>query len=1006
MAQRKWGRNFQSSGGNIHCSFENVLTRDAAMTIGNNIQRILGIRYFNTEEMASEVPSPYKFNCSRRDANRMRDELWKITTDIYAFVWFSIQDNSLDSIYDSASQRVENSNKVKEYSMFCYFGSMYSYDTFVTHSERYPTAQDLYIIKLKKEPDTIRIVSRNKSKQMFIPIKWLKNEILVKTKKQPCVVLMLKHSVIIKRAISTSGPYSYERSCETIDSEFERIVSKSSDILLSFFDVQHTWAFLEELTRSSNGRRNKFNIKFVTLQQEFAENDEKLFDLPSSTSTKKQYAFHILDSMGYVFQDKYSKELHERFIASDDESFNQMCYFFKDRLEENHCYDMHCDLKNYIKRNCEEKQSSETKVYSVGSVVVTPLRLLFQKRETTAGNRALRILQTNDEDMFLLVRIREEDGEELKNFDSSVRCRIKSKMLHGLKVLGRTYRFVGASNSQLREMSFWFIATYHQSVEDIWKIFGNFSTIQNVATYIARIGLYFTKSIETQMIFRFEKDFSSDMSYVVTMIDDIETDDKKYCFTDGIGKMSWGVAGLVAIKLNLKLNYKDDIPAAYQVRIAGCKGMLAIDPESTLDEYYIKIRPSMKKFDSDNWQLEICEYSQPLALKLNNQVIMLLSDLGNSNSVFQSYQYAALSSYSSTRNENEDRRKLQYAKNEKDLLKNKIPLPSHEARNMFGVVDETGTLEYGEVFIQYKSLDSLIDNVYIIVTGEVLVAKMPCLYPGDFRKLTAVNVPKLQSCMRDCIVFPSKGFRSHPSEMSGSDLDGDKYWVYWGKELKIHKMDEPLSYEPAEKKIVEEITNEIVVDHIVQSFGTGAQGIICDVHLAIATKLPEHTRSLECKRLAELFARAVDAPKTGENIVLDEVYELKTRYCQQYPLFMMKYDQESCDSNSILNDLFEKALKHLNAPHENLPRRPINANSQIQLKRRSEKDENFKKWLAEHDYHQKDTSGSSADSGPNLPPGVGETVAGGCGEGDRLNQLINPEGILIDDDDETIFLYA
>lgn len=61
--------------------------------------------------------------------------------------------------------------------------------------------------------------------------------------------------------------------------------------------------------------------------------------------------------------------------------------------------------------------------------------------------------------------------------------------------------------------------------------------------------------------------------------------------------------------------------------------------------------------------------------------------------------------------------------------------------------------------------------------GEVLVAKMPCLYPGDFRKCVAVHVPKLQECLRDCIVFPSKGCRPHPSEMSGSDLDGDKYWV-------------------------------------------------------------------------------------------------------------------------------------------------------------------------------------------------------------------------------------
>jgi RNA-dependent RNA polymerase len=75
--------------------------------------------------------------------------------------------------------------------------------------------------------------------------------------------------------------------------------------------------------------------------------------------------------------------------------------------------------------------------------------------------------------------------------------------------------------------------------------------------------------------------------------------------------MSWGVAGLVAIKLNIKLESRDDIPSAYQVRIAGCKGMLAIDPESRLDQYYIKVRDSMVKFKSDNWDLEICEYSKP-----------------------------------------------------------------------------------------------------------------------------------------------------------------------------------------------------------------------------------------------------------------------------------------------------------------------------------------------------------------------------------------------------------
>jgi hypothetical protein len=99
---------------------------------------------------------------------------------------------------------------------------------------------------------------------------------------------------------------------------------------------------------------------------------------------------------------------------------------------------------------------------------------------------------------------------------------------------------------------------------------------------------------------------------------------------------------------------------------------------------------------------------------------MLLSDLGNSDAVFECYQNIAMKNLFAE-NENEQRRKSKYSSNEDDLLKNKIPLPQDEARNMFGVVDETGTLEYGQVFIQYKKhLDQPGDNTYIVHTGKLL----------------------------------------------------------------------------------------------------------------------------------------------------------------------------------------------------------------------------------------------------------------------------------------------
>jgi len=89
--------------------------------------------------------------------------------------------------------------------------------------------------------------------------------------------------------------------------------------------------------------------------------------------------------------------------------------------------------------------------------------------------------------------------------------------------------------------------------------------------------------------------------------------------------------------------------------MAGCKGLVIVDPTSTLEQFYIKIRPSMKKFECDQWDLEICEASRAslfhslvfiilhtsspiVPTRLNNQIIMLMSDLGISDSIFLDLQ--------------------------------------------------------------------------------------------------------------------------------------------------------------------------------------------------------------------------------------------------------------------------------------------------------------------------------------------------------------------------------
>lgn len=87
-----------------------------------------------------------------------------------------------------------------------------------------------------------------------------------------------------------------------------------------------------------------------------------------------------------------------------------------------------------------------------------------------------------------------------------------------------------------------------------------------------------------------------------------------------------------------------------------------------------------------------------------------------------------------------------------------------------GVVDETDSLDYGQVFIQLRQLDG---SPQVLHSRQVLITRNPAHFAGDMRKLEAVDCPKLRH-LYDCVVFPCKGARPHANEMSGGDTDGDE----------------------------------------------------------------------------------------------------------------------------------------------------------------------------------------------------------------------------------------
>ncbi|CAF5149225.1 unnamed protein product, partial [Rotaria sp. Silwood1] len=281
---------------------------------------------------------------------------------------------------------------------------------------------------------------------------------------------------------------------------------------------------------------------------------------------------------------------------------------------------------------------------------------------------------------FCLVYLKPDPSDKYINMCNRYRKVFES----GIEICNNHYYFFGASNSQLRERSYWFIRA--RSLEDAHQkrqLLGDFCNNNNIGKYLARLGLWFTKSYPSGIKLTYISDLQEFNSKVqqghmcVTQLEDIERNG--YYFTDGIGLISKGLARKVAEKLDYLIKYEQNelYPSAYQIRMAGCKGVVIIDPESTLDQFYIKFRPSMRKFYYDEWDLDICEESRPIPTRLNNQIITLLSDLGIVDSIFLELQDKWFTN------------KKQPLRNKQDLLKNKLPLPVNECRYMFGCTLES-----------------------------------------------------------------------------------------------------------------------------------------------------------------------------------------------------------------------------------------------------------------------------------------------------------------------------
>ncbi|SMR51713.1 unnamed protein product [Zymoseptoria tritici ST99CH_3D1] len=480
----------------------------------------------------------------------------------------------------------------------------------------------------------------------------------------------------------------------------------------------------------------------------------------------------------------------------------------------------------------------------------------------------------------------------------------------GVVLNGVQYHFFGHSNSQTKSRSCYMYASSKDDLARKVEALGDFSRLKTAAKKAKRIGLLFSSA---EVALELKPQRCED-------IDDISR--KDYTFTDGCGRIAKDFAKEVARKRNIVFRNVRYLPAVYQIRYRGYKGVLTLSPELR-GKIQVQFRSSMRKFtDANDLSFSVVDYSKPYAFGyLNDEIVLLLHALGISTEALLRKQEAAFKLLRGALNGNAQTafqfltyqnemalaekllmsgidsvqasiRKLVNAELEKMINKRdeqRCRIAIRDSRLLFGICDPSGTsdghgkLREGTCFVRITDHES--GQARTIVNTEVLVTRNPCLHPGDLQKFEVVDIPSWTH-LTDCIVFPTTGKRPSADLMSGGDLDGDKFFVTWDPEIIPRTVAQPAAYPGGQERIeFGEIDGDSRAEFFAQ-YSNASLGRVKNLYLKWA-RLGSPLSS-ECQQLNRLFSQCVDGnriqvpsnledppepAKDGPTFVLDLLHE-------------------------------------------------------------------------------------------------------------------------------------
>ncbi|KAK0422300.1 hypothetical protein QR680_007494 [Steinernema hermaphroditum] len=613
----------------------------------------------------------------------------------------------------------------------------------------------------------------------------------------------------------------------------------------------------------------------------------------------------------------------------------------------------------------EEDAQKKEGFQRVRKVVITPTRKLLVVPELLMGNRFLR---THDEsgDQTLRVQFRDDDSQHMRGIKCGsflIERTVGEALRNGVVVAGRLYKYMGSSNSQMRDNGcYFFNADTGENIhEKIRAQFGKFDT-DNIPKFMSRFGQCFTQARRS--------DVTLERAMYKRVADVCGGDDKshkEYTFSDGVGNISYSYAAKIS----------EDMDLDGCIRFRGIKGIVCVNPYLDITKKFVErfkliekqqednrmdcdihFRPSQEKFKAPrDERIEIVKYSAPTPMSLNRPMINIMDQVTAMQNqathnrlcsrVHELLDIQLESLGKCLTDENKARERLNelprridfgYLSSEKGFIvteepffrsllqscvqytlkklrtKIQVQIPATQGRMLFGVIDESGLLQYGQIFCQVTS--SIIvktpskSAAKEVLQGPVLMTKNPSIVAGDVRMFEAVDIPELHHLV-DVIVFPRYGPRPHPDEMAGSDLDGDEYAIMWDPQLFFDRNEDPLDFpkpvvktDPNDDRDV----NTKMIDFYISYIEQDSIGTIANSFLVMSDLYG--IDSPVCIAIAKKHSLAVDFPKTGkppEKLSRRPRNGMPPEQPDRFPDFMERDNAPAYISSSLNGQLYRRA---------------------------------------------------------------------------------------------------